>query len=80
MDVIDVRQKKRPARVTMLSEDKLLVGRAEAAQMLSISCRSLDYLIVNRQLSTRRIGARVLIPVADLVRFSKTDHPARLVG
>ncbi len=29
--------------------------------MLSISQRSLDYLIANKQLTTRRIGTRVLI-------------------
>jgi excisionase family DNA binding protein len=57
-----------------------LVGRHEAAEMLSISCRALDYLVAHKELNVRRIGSRVLIPVADLQRFSKTDHPERLVG
>ena len=52
--------KKRPGRVTLSPEEKLLVGREEAASMLSISCRALDYLVANKQLATRRIGARVL--------------------
>ncbi len=48
--------------------------------MLSISRRALDYLVANKQLAARRIGARVLIPVFDLRRFSRTNHPERLAG
>jgi hypothetical protein len=57
-----------------------LGGRHEAAEMLSISCRALDYLVAHKELNVRRIGSRVLIAVADLQRFSKSDHPERLVG
>ena len=53
----------------------LLVDRRTAARMLAISTRALDYLIANRKLSTRRIGARVLVPVAELNRFVRADHP-----
>jgi hypothetical protein len=80
MAEIDAGQKKRPGRATLSTERKLLVGREQAAQMLSISCRSIDYLIDKGQLSTRRIGSRVLIPINDLVKFSQIDHPARLLG
>jgi hypothetical protein len=52
----------------------------EAAGMLSISCRALDYLVANKQLFIRRIGTRVLIPLSELRRFSRSDHPERLVG
>jgi hypothetical protein len=38
------------------------------------------YLVANKLLAARRIGTRVLIPVADLRRFSRGDHPARLAG
>jgi excisionase family DNA binding protein len=62
------------------SEDKLLLSRQEAAALLSISQRSLDYLIANKVLTVRRIGSRVLIPVQDLQRFARADHPQRLVG
>lgn len=62
------------------TDEKLLVGREEAASMLSISCRSLDYLVANKQIPIRRIGTRVLIPIADLKRFSRSDHPERLAG
>jgi len=73
-------QRKPPARATLSQDEKLLVGRIEAAGMLSISCRALDYLVANKQLLVRRIGTRVLIPLSELRRFSRSDHPERLVG
>jgi excisionase family DNA binding protein len=71
--------RKAPQRVVVAPEDKLLVSRDEAAQLLSISQRGLDYLIANRRLPTRRIGGRVLIPVADLRKYARGDHPERIV-
>jgi excisionase family DNA binding protein len=71
--------RKKPV-TSVSSDEKLLVGRQEAAAMLSISCRALDYLVANKQLTTRRIGTRVLIPITDLKRFSRGDHPERLAG
>jgi excisionase family DNA binding protein len=68
------------ARKSVRAEDKLLLSRQEAAALLSISQRSLDYLIANKVLTTRRIGSRVLIPVLDLQRFARADHPQRLAG
>jgi hypothetical protein len=59
MDDVRVIARKRPQTG---SDERLLVGRQEAAKMLSISCRALDYLIANKQLPTRRIECRVLIP------------------
>jgi hypothetical protein len=76
----NVTERKPPGRATIPTEDRLFVGRSEAAQMLSISCRALDYLIGKKQLNTRRIGTRVLIPMADLLHFCRSDHPARLVA
>lgn len=35
---------------------KILVSREEAAQLLSISVRGIDYLLVTRRLSFRKIG------------------------
>ncbi len=72
--------KKRPIRVSIAPQDKILVSREEAAEMLSISPRAIDYLVSTRQLDTRRIGARVLIPTSELKRFTRSDHPARLAG
>jgi len=67
--------KKPPVRAAIAPQDKLLVCREEAAEILSISVRSVDYLLANRQLTFRRIGTRNLIPMADLRRFARMDHP-----
>jgi len=67
-------------RKPVRAENKLLLSRQEAAALLSISQRALDYLIANRMLSVRRIGSRVLIPAQDLHRFARADHPQRLAG
>jgi excisionase family DNA binding protein len=69
-----------PQRVTVAPEDKLLVSREEAAQLLSISQRALDYLVASKRLPTRRIGGTVLIPMADLRRYARFDHPERIVS
>ena len=50
---------------------RLLYDRKSAAQLLSISIRSLDYLVANRKIDSRRIGSRVLIHHDDLTRFAK---------
>jgi hypothetical protein len=80
MAEINVTQRKGPGRAEGSHDGKLLVGRHEAAEMLSISCRALDYLVASKQLMIRRIGSRVLIPVSALERFSNCDHPDRLAG
>ena len=64
----------------MATEDKLLVSCEEAAQLLSINQRALDYLVASKRLPTRRIGGRVLIPMADLRKYARCDHPERIVG
>lgn len=68
--------KKQPVR----AGEKFLLSREEAAQVLSISQRALDYLIANRRLPTKRIGGRVLIPVADLRKFARGDHAELIVA
>lgn len=74
------REKKPPAQAKLLPDSKLLVSREEAAQMLSISVRGVDYLIATKRLYTRRIGTRVLIPIEDVRKFARSDHPERLAG
>ena len=54
MAEVNVTERKGPGRATISPDEKLLVGRAEAAGMLSISCRALDYLVANKQLLIRR--------------------------
>jgi excisionase family DNA binding protein len=80
MQTINGVRKKQPERVIVAPDAKLLVSREEAAQLLSISQRGLDYLIANRRLPIRRIGGRVLIPVAELRKYARGDHPERIVG
>jgi excisionase family DNA binding protein len=53
---------------------RILYDRKGAAAQLSISTRSLDYLIANKKLAFRRMGARVLIARTELIRFSRADH------
>lgn len=53
----------------------LLLSKREAAACLSVSIRKVDYLIQNKELPTRRIGRRVLIPRGALLRFVRGDHP-----
>jgi len=55
-------------------ETRLLYDRKEAARQLSISVRSLDYLIAGKQLDTRRIGKKVLVTHASLVRYASANH------
>ena len=62
------------ATVTAITSTRMLYDRKEAARQLSISVRSLDYLIAGRELETRRIGKKVLIPHASLVRYSQGNH------
>ena len=78
--VFQPERRKRPQRVTVAPEDKILVSREEAAQLLSISQRALDYLVASKRLPTRRIGGRVLIPMADLRKYARCDHPERIVS
>lgn len=73
-------EKKPPAKEPVPAHAKLLVSREEAAQLLSISVRGIDYLLATRRLPFRRIGGRVLISVADLRKYASGDHPERIVA
>jgi excisionase family DNA binding protein len=53
---------------------RLLYPRKDAAYLLGISVRSLDYLIANKQLHFQKIGKRVLIHRKELERFASTNH------
>jgi|SRR6185437_16419453 len=69
-----------PAQPELSIEERFLVDRRRAAQYLSLSQRSLDYLVANKQLAVRRIGGRVLIPLQELKRFARMDHVNRIVA
>jgi hypothetical protein len=51
-----------------------LYDRKEAARQLSISVRSLGYIIAAKGLATRRIGRKVLVTRASLVRYESGNH------
>ncbi|WP_348269499.1 helix-turn-helix domain-containing protein [Edaphobacter paludis] len=57
----------------------LLVARKQAASLLGISLRALDYLTAEGRLKTRRIGGRVLIAYSELERFANRDSIAPMV-
>lgn len=80
MEDVTVNTRKAPHKAAFVREGKLLIGRQEAATLLSISQRALDYLVANKQLQTRRIGTRVLIPLTELQRFARADHPMPIAG
>ena len=57
-----------------MQTERLLYPRKDAAFQLGISIRSLDYLVARKQLDTRRIGKKVLVPRNALVRFAGANH------
>ena len=61
-------------------DEKLLVSRRVAAEMLTISIRKVDYMIADGRLLTRRIDSRVLIPIEEIRKFARSDHPRRMAG
>jgi hypothetical protein len=55
--------------------EKLLYSKQDAAEALSLSVRSIDYLITTQRLPVRRVGGRILIPAGAVRRFAREDHP-----
>jgi hypothetical protein len=53
---------------------KILYDRKSAAYALSISVRSLDYLIANKRLNTVKMGSKVMLSHGELVKFSRQNH------
>lgn len=56
-----------------VNSEKVLYSRREAANLLSISTRTLDRLIGAKALTTRRLGSRVMVPHAELMKLSRKD-------
>jgi excisionase family DNA binding protein len=63
------------ARIT-----KLLYSRAEAAEELSLSIRTLDTLIGLKRLRVVRVGRAVRIPWDALRAFTRRDHATSSVA
>lgn len=56
------------------AQTRLLYGRKEAAWLLGISPRSIDYLVATKRLGAQRVGKRVMFPYSELVRFARANH------
>jgi excisionase family DNA binding protein len=63
-----------------MEQNRLAVGIAEAARMIGISRRALEYRIAAGQLRCVRIGRRRLILVSELRRFLARDWPPVQLG
>jgi excisionase family DNA binding protein len=59
------------------SEAVLAVGIAEAARRLGLSTRTVAGLVLRRELPSRKVGRRTIIPMAALEAFVQQDHSKR---
>jgi excisionase family DNA binding protein len=55
---------------------RLLHSKTEAAELLSLSERTIHRLVAAGELPTRQIGGRSLIPASALLEFAAVDHVA----
>lgn len=58
----------------MQTDDILAVGIAEAARRLGLSTRTVATLVLRRELQSRKVGRRRIIPVVALEAFVRGDH------
>ena len=56
--------------------DQIFVSRQDAAKALSISVRSLDYLIALGKIPVRKLGKRTLILRTALEKFARSPEVA----
>jgi excisionase family DNA binding protein len=54
---------------------KILYGRNDAAEILSISARTLDRLIAAGEIKAIRKGSRIMIHCNELERWARKDDP-----
>ena len=58
-------------------DDVLAVNVPEAARRLGISPRTVATLVARRELPSRKIGRRRVIPIRALEEFLRRDHPTQ---
>jgi excisionase family DNA binding protein len=56
--------------------EKLAVDIRSAAEMLSVSPRTIQNYIYSKMLPSRKIGRRTVIPVQALENFLRSDQPS----
>jgi excisionase family DNA binding protein len=54
--------------------EKMAYSMAEAAMMLSLSLRTIENLIANKELLARRVGRRVIVPATSIHAFLRADR------
>ena len=52
----------------------LLVSKKEAAALLGVCLRTVDYLTAGKKLACVRIGRRVMVRYSSLMAFCRHDH------
>jgi excisionase family DNA binding protein len=60
--------------------EKFLFTKAEAAEAIGISARSVDYLIAAGRLPSRKVGKRRLVPRGALEKFAAKDQLEPISG
>jgi excisionase family DNA binding protein len=56
--------------------DRLLVSKRDAAQLLSVSVRTIENLIAAKRLVARKLGRRTLIPRSAIEQLARPDTPS----
>ena len=59
------------------NESVIAVGMADAARRLGLSLRTVATLVSLRELPSRKVGRRTLIPLEALEAFIRRDHRTR---
>lgn len=54
--------------------EKICLDKRAAARLLSVSIRTVESLIANKELPVCRIGRRVVISRESLIDFARRDH------
>ena len=62
------------------NENVLAVGIGEAARRLGLSARTVASLVLRRELPSRKVGRRRIIPVAELEAFVRGERVSGQVG
>jgi excisionase family DNA binding protein len=53
--------------------EKLLLSKREAAEALGCSVRTIENMVARKQLASRRLGKRRMIPCAAVAQLAKRD-------
>ena len=63
-----------PATIDVPIPGKLFFDRSEFAFLTGLSLRTVSYLIADGTIRVKRVGSRVLIPRAELLRFAGVEQ------